>query len=380
MLGLNKHTLFVLIVLVLPPERVLAWADMGHGVVGAVAEETMSQQAKDFVRGILGVEPLVVAATWADHVKNDERFAHRDPDPLKRATDDHDFNDYHFCEIPTGMDYDSKPNKDVKDCYGIITNSIRMLKDIDGIYSREEKMIALRYLVHVMGDIHQPLHVGNGFDLGGSACQIHWKTAQTTQNLHVFWDDTIVTYLGGTYADSTATPPRKAASYMSDYVPNFKRVRPEMFTEQSKKDAYSGNLKGWLLEGQQLRESVVYPDDPTKMAKVPKGQEPKNRPYCAWYSNQLTQTLGEGSPQPGKIPSDVIPILTEEQYGKSNAKVVETQLIKAGLRLAATLDEIASEVAKSKTPSPMLDDAIQEKILKSVQSVFRNLIPNSDAK
>ena len=347
------------------------WADTGHAIVGYIAEDQIKPQTKDFVRGVLGVEPLSVAAIFPDHVKDDQRFAHKESDPNKRAADNHDFGSYHFCEIPTGYNYDNRPNKAVKDCFGAITKSIELLKDTSERFSREEKMLALRYLVHVMGDVHMPLHVGNGFDLGGNACQIHWKEASNTVNLHAFWDDQMVQVLGQTYADPKATPARRAAIYAPDFVANMKRSHPEMFNEKAKQQAYQGELKTWLMETQALREGGLYPDDPEKMKSVAKGEEHKFRPYCAWYTDQDRNVLGEGSPQPGKIPSDAMPILTEEQYGRPNAKIVETQLMKAGLRLAATLDEIA-DAAIASGKSPALGGEMEEKILKSVQDMFRN--------
>ena len=66
-------------------------------------------------------------------------------------------------------------------------------------------MIALRYLAHVMGDITMPFHVGNGYDRGANGCQIAWQRSATATpsktNLHSFWDDALVLYLGTTYAD-----------------------------------------------------------------------------------------------------------------------------------------------------------------------------------
>ena len=59
-------------------------------------------------------------------------------------------------------------------------HSIEILKDINA--SREMKMIALRFLIHVVGDIHQPLHVGNGYDRGGNVCQVKYqKSPEATE-------------------------------------------------------------------------------------------------------------------------------------------------------------------------------------------------------
>jgi hypothetical protein len=352
--------------LVLTAPQAFGWSDMGHSIVGEIAEQNIRPQTKDFVRGVLGIEPLAVAATWPDHVRDDGRFGHKDADPDKRDADIHDFANYHFCEIPSGFTYDTKPNKDVKDCYGAITKSTQLLKDTSGQVSREQKMIALRYLVHVMGDVHQPLHVGTGYDIGGNSCQIRWRNNQT--NLHSFWDDGIVQYLGETYA---TTGGHKAMWY-PDYVSNMKRLYPDQFTDLGKQSAYKGDLKQWLLESQQIRDGGVYPDAPGQMQNVKKGEEYKNRPYCFWFSDQTHNVIGQGSALPGKIPINVIPVLDEDTYVKPYAKVAEAQLIKAGLRLAATLDEIAQVVAQSAKPDAVIDNTLQEAVVKSIQDAFRN--------
>lgn len=340
-----------------------AWGDLGHSIVGAVAEQTMKPETKDYIRGILGVEPLAVAAIFPDHVRDDERFGHKDSDVSKRAADDHDFGDYHFCEIPTGFTYDSKPGKDPKDCFGAIQGSIAILKD--GAAPRAEKQLALRYLAHVIGDIMQPLHVGNGFDLGGNACQVTIQESPNRNpvraNLHSFWDEGIVTFLGTTYAD----PDQKIgnAKYLNQYMSAFQRLRPEMLTAQAKAQYGTGTPKDWMLESQAIRENGLYPDAPGSMAGVPKGEEAKHRPYCNWFEDQAASKLGPGS----QIDKTKIPVI-DLAYEKKFAPVVETQLLKGGLRLATVLDEIAAAQPKA----PKMTDSMQEKVLADVQAMFRS--------
>ena len=134
--------------------RAYAWGDLGHEVVGDIAEQLIEPQTKSYVRGILGVEPFVAAATWPDHVRDDDRFGHTDYDPEKHDHDDHDFAPFHICEIPTGYTFENNPMQTAKNCYGAAVHSVEILKNASA--SREEKMIALRYLIHVMGDISVP--------------------------------------------------------------------------------------------------------------------------------------------------------------------------------------------------------------------------------
>lgn len=353
--------------------QAFSWSDMGHQIVGAIAEETIEPQTKDFVRGILGVEALSVAAIWPDHERDDSRFGHKEADPDKRDADNHDFASYHFCEIPTGYNYQNKPNKDVKDCHGAITNAVKILKDTSDSTSREEKMIALRYLVHVVGDVHQPLHVGNGHDLGANACQIQWKKSAAHPirlNLHSFWDNDMVQYVGQSFAKDPGNPSKRPALYLGDYMTNMKRIYPQWFGENGKQLYGKADLDQWLLESQQIRESGLYPDNLTQVPPSKPGEEYKNRPYCDWYVDQDRGIKGPGS----KIDPTKIPVL-DPKYAEQFRETVQMQLLKGGLRLAATLDQIAKEVANSGKPYHSIDDGTQEMILKKIQDSFRNSTP-----
>jgi hypothetical protein len=356
-------TFSTILVALLSSSNALAWADLGHSIVGAVAEQTIKPETKDYIRGLMGVEPLAVAAIFPDHVRDDERFGHKEADASKRADDNHDFGDYHFCEIPVGYTYDTKPKKDVKDCYGAIAGSIAILKNEKA--AKPEKQIALRYLAHVIGDIMQPRHVGNGFDLGGNACQVTVQESPDRNpmhtNLHSFWDDGIVGYLGTTYAD----PVQKIgnAKYLNQYIAAFQRLRPEMLTDAAKAKYGAGSPKDWMLESQAIREGGLYPDAPGSMAGVKTGEEAKNRPYCLWFEDQATSKLGAGS----QVDKDKIPVI-DLAYEKKFAPIVESQLLKAGLRLAAVLDDIAASQPKA----AKMNDASQEAALSNVQNLFRS--------
>lgn len=325
-----------------------AWSEMGHKLVGGIAEEVMSQDAKEMVRGIIGIEPLMVSALFPDQVRDDQRF-----------TSNYDYSPFHFCEIPVGSTYQNRPTKVSKDCFSAMKYSQDLIKNPKN--QREIKMIALRYLIHVVGDIHQPLHVGNGYDRGGNACKIQWQGK--TMNFHSFWDTNIVDLMRLSYQQQLNMT--RAPLYAGDVLKAMKSKRPEMFTATSKAKYGSGSLEDWLNESQVLRETI-YPDKPSDMAHVPKGEEYRHRPYCQYYLDQnKDQTPAEGS----VIVESKIPDLSSS-YVNSNKQLAEDQILKAGLRLASVLDQLAAEM-KSQNIN-RIDDSTQSKILKFVQDFLTN--------
>ena len=219
-------------------DQARAWGDLGHSLVGAVAEATMTERARELVRGTIGVEPLSAAAVWADHVRDDVgRFTAEDP--ASRPDSWRDFSGFHYVEVPTGFDFAGQPPRELKDARGAIRGAIRVLNgkgELGWAATPAQRTIALRFLAHLVGDVHQPLHVGNGFDLGGNACRV--KTAGVAGaarelNLHAFWDDDAVEAMAAALPRPAGTnPPR----FMSDVLAALKRAEPAGFTDEAKRE------------------------------------------------------------------------------------------------------------------------------------------------
>ncbi|MBC7742947.1 MAG: S1/P1 nuclease [Bdellovibrionaceae bacterium] len=345
--------------------HVWAWGDMGHKLVGGIAEQTMSTAAVNMVRGILGVEPVSTAAIWPDLVRDDYRFGTK-TDSAKLGSASHDFSGYHFCEIPVGYTYVTKPKNIAKDCHSILAHAGDVIKNCQA--TREEKIIALRYLIHVAGDIHQPLHVGNGYDRGGNACQIQWKKTPTSfvqrNTLHAFWDETLVDEVRESFGDAAnnVKPPK----YFGDFLKALTAKHPELLTAEAKREYNKTSINDWLLEAATLRETI-YPEVASAGQPTKKGEEYKNRPYCQWYVDQDNDKL----PAPGSVIDETkIPVFTAAEAA-SYLPLVELQLFKGGLRLAGILDRIASEV---KCPDfPKIDSNQEQIILESLHNSLQNI-------
>ena len=151
-----------------------SWGLTGHRVVGQIAEGHLSKKARKEVKKILGTESLTDVANWMDHIKSEPKFDFMGP--------------WHYCTVPDGKTYAEAGTPEEKD---IIWALDKFKKDLQSdTSSLETKQLAIKSIVHLVGDLHQPLHVGNGEDRGGNDVKIQyfWQSS----NLHRVWDSGII--------------------------------------------------------------------------------------------------------------------------------------------------------------------------------------------
>jgi hypothetical protein len=151
-----------------------AWGPTGHRAVGRIAERHLTLEAARAVRDLLGPEPLAYVTTWADEIRAEPRAA-------KAET-------WHWVTIPDGQTYESAPKNPAGDVLEAIGRFERVLADRNA--PRRERTEALKWLSHLIGDLHQPLHVGGPDDRGGNEVVVLWFGEPT--NLHSVWDGKVI--------------------------------------------------------------------------------------------------------------------------------------------------------------------------------------------
>ena len=198
------------------------WGPTGHRVVGQVAEAHLTKKARKNVKRVLEGESLAMCSNWMDFIKSDPSY-----DTLKS---------WHYVTIPAWEKYHHEG-----ELKGDVIQAIdRFVYELEtGKYSVDEEF-ALKCLVHLVGDIHQPLHVGKGGDRGGNDVKVKWFG--TSSNLHRVWDSDII--------DS------QKLSYMEYYC----------WINTAKKDQVaqwqSDPMEVWVKESISYRESVyAIPED-----------------------------------------------------------------------------------------------------------------------
>ncbi len=198
---MNKPLLAALL-LALAPAPALAWGKLGHRVTGQIAEAHIGKGTKAAIVSILGAEDLAEASTWPDDMRSS-------PEPFWQKT----ASPWHYVTVPAGKHYHEVGAPPEGDAFTALGRFARTLRDPKA--SRDEKALALRFVVHIVGDLHQPLHAGNGLDRGGNDVKVQWFGRAT--NLHAVWDSDIIEGEQLSFTEMTAwelrrtTPAERAA-------------------------------------------------------------------------------------------------------------------------------------------------------------------------
>lgn len=166
-----------------------AWGVLGHRIVGEIADSYLSKHARKEIRSILGFESVAMASNWADFIKSDPNFKY--------------LYNWHFSDIPGGLSHDAVMDFFAKDTITDAFNKINFikneLKNNRQNLSQETKVLYLRMLIHIVGDIHQPLHVGRPEDQGGNKIKVLWF--DDTVRLHQVWDEKLVNFQQLSYTE-----------------------------------------------------------------------------------------------------------------------------------------------------------------------------------
>jgi hypothetical protein len=285
---------------VLGAPRVFAWGRLGHEAIGTLASGLLYEKAKLRVKRILGTDDLADASVWLDEL----RSAGRGAGPLAGDADAAAFNkkfpdnhEWHFVNLPlettaySGSSRFAAPN----DVVHLINTAIAVL---EGRSQKFTPAQALRVLVHLVEDIHQPLHVGTGYfdfrnprspklvnapgertashgDLGGNKV----LTGRSKyDNLHSYWDTTLVEKVAGTgNADKLAAHLRTSINSTVWHTPGDYHAWAEAWATDSVHEAaaaYRGivftNAK---VNGESERKSLEAIE-----AELPKDYEAQQKP------------------------------------------------------------------------------------------------------
>lgn len=150
------------------------WGQIGHYVTGHIAENHITEKTAEEIRRVIGDETLASATVWMDDVRSDSHYDYT--------------STWHWVTIPDGMSYEETEKNPDGDIIWALEKLIDELKQ--GGLTPKEEHDKLKKVVHMIGDIHQPLHVGTGEDLGGNRVRVQWMG--NNSNLHRVWDSDMI--------------------------------------------------------------------------------------------------------------------------------------------------------------------------------------------
>jgi nuclease S1 len=192
------------------PAPAWAWGVEGHEVVAHLAAMNLTPKARAEVASLLGGEAeatMAIAANWADEIRDDR----------PQTAPWH----YVTLQVDGDLHYDAVRDCPADNC--VVGQIQRDRAVLESQAPAAQKSEALKFLIHFVGDIRQPLHAGENHDRGGNTPQVSYRGGKR-MSLHRFWDDDMVASLGRdpiTLARSidTALNPAQKASLMAPATP-----------------------------------------------------------------------------------------------------------------------------------------------------------------
>jgi len=205
----------LLAALLLPPPAA-AWGPQGHRVAGAMTGDRLNPSAAAAVRAILGDESLADASTWADRMRSD-------PAPFWQR----EAGAYHYVNIPSrAARYDPRRAPARGDAFTALAQFRQELEDPATPAAR--RALALRFALHIIQDLHQPLHAGGRDDRGGNDFAVTVDGRRS--NLHRLWDSGLLA--SGRYSDARLRT-RLEARYEKELDGPWRDPDPETWIAES---------------------------------------------------------------------------------------------------------------------------------------------------
>ena len=205
------------LVLMLNSATLFGWGPKGHDVVAAIAEKHLSEETKAILNEILDGHSIVYYSSWMDSIQNspewESKYSHT--------------KTWHYANVDKGETYQTMKKNEKGDVVTALTTITEKLKTFypDNLYAIEADDVKM--IIHMVGDMHCPMHAGRLSDLGGNRMKVRWFGRNT--NLHSTWDSKMI--------DSART-----WSY-SEWCEHLDSLDPEHVQMY-----WSGSFEDWFVE------------------------------------------------------------------------------------------------------------------------------------
>lgn len=232
-----------------------AWGAIGHRVVGEIADKYLTKKAKLEIQKILGNESLAISTTWADFIKSDNSYR--------------PYSVWHYVNLPAGESKAAIDNFLKTDTALNAYNRIMFLMSelkTNRLMPMTQRQEYLKFLVHIVGDIHQPLHLGRVKDRGGNSIRVTWF--RDSVNLHQIWDEKLIENQQLSYTEyatmlNYSTPDERKMiqqQSLSDNIWQTYQLTERIYAETKNGQALSWDYDFKFIKplNEQLRRSGIY--------------------------------------------------------------------------------------------------------------------------
>lgn len=236
------------------PVRSMAWGTEGHRIAGLIAQSYLTPKAKAAIRAILGDTSIAIASNWADFIKSDPNYSY--------------LSSWHYVDLDKTYTYPGLQaylQQDTGvDAYTKLNFLIAELKKKN--LPADKKLLYLRMVIHIVEDIHQPMHVGHTADKGGNDIKITWMYNPT--NLHSLWDSGLIEFQQLSYTEYAAsinfTTPAQRIQWQKEPISQWlfesNRVADKLYEEVKPGDVlntYKYNFNHIAIVNRQLLKAGV---------------------------------------------------------------------------------------------------------------------------
>lgn len=149
------------------------WGQKGHDTTALIAESHLTPISKAVIDELLDGKSIVYYSNWLDNASHTPDYAYS--------------KTWHYKNIDEGQTFETAPLLESGDVVRAIYDQAEILKD--PYSSRDDKQLALKIVIHLLGDIHQPMHLGHASDIGGNRHSV--KYFGKDNNLHSVWDTSL---------------------------------------------------------------------------------------------------------------------------------------------------------------------------------------------
>lgn len=168
-----KFKIFIAGALLPVAATAFGWGQKGHDTVAFIAENHLTPTSAEAVSELLDGKSIVYWANWLDNASHTPEYAYS--------------KTWHYKNIDVDVDFESAPNIPEGNIIDAIKEQSYILSDSTA--SKESRQLALKMVVHLLGDLHQPMHMGHASDRGGNSWSV--KYFGRDNNIHSVWDSSL---------------------------------------------------------------------------------------------------------------------------------------------------------------------------------------------